>query len=209
VSSVAVTIVVDRGELRSGVPDALRSLGVAVQVAACDAADYLVGDGIGVERKTVKDLHRSVATGRLWNQLLRCRESLDRTYLLVEGDDLDYGCLTVMGVRGALLEVGDRGVTVLRSADTQDSAAWLARISARLQRRPRARPHRRRFPAARSSHSVLSQVPGIGPATARRLLEHFGSIGAVAGADLHELESVEGVGPHRASVLVRILSESP
>jgi DNA excision repair protein ERCC-4 len=85
VADVIVTIVADAGELRSGVPDALRALGVSVDVASLPAGDYLVGDAVAVERKTVADLHRSIANGRLWSQLLSCRRELDRTFLLVEG----------------------------------------------------------------------------------------------------------------------------
>jgi Fanconi anemia group M protein len=134
---------------------------------------------------------------------------LDRTYLLVEGPILDHGCVTPAGVRGALLEIGDRGVAVVRSTDPDDSAVWLMRISVRLQksRRPGI-PRARRFPQGATPLSLLSEAPGIGPRTARALLDRFGSLRAIANADASELEAVGGVGPHRAGMLARILSEN-
>jgi ERCC4-type nuclease len=207
VSHVHVTIVVDVGELRSGVPDVLRASGAKVRVETLAVADYLVRDSIGVERKTVRDFHRSIANGRLWTQLLGCRKVLDRTYLIVEGLDLDRGCLTSGGIRGAVLEIGDRGVTVLRSTDPADTARWLMRISIRLNRRAAAVRRVRRYPRRATPLSLLSVVPGIGPQTAANLIDHFGSIRAIAGAAPSDLEQVDGVGPQRAAVLARILSE--
>lgn len=208
-SDVNVKIVADVGELRSGVPEALRQLGADVEVAQLPVADYLLAECIGAERKTIADLHRSIARGRLWTQLLTCRRMLDRTYLVIEGSVLDQGCVTPAGVRGALLEIGDRGVTVVRSTDGYDSAMWLLRISVRLQKsRPAGVRRARRFPRAATPVSLLSEVPGIGPRTARALLARFGSVRAIASAEVSELETVAGVGPHRAVTLARVLSDN-
>ena len=204
-----LTIVVDGGEMRSGVPAAVARLGARVDVAALPVADYLVADGIGVERKTVTDLHRSIDDGRLWAQLGVCRRSLDRTYLVVEGVDLDRGCISPTGVRGALLEIGDRGVTVVRSNDCEDSASWLVRMAVRAQRArgPGSRMPRR-FRRARSAQVLLAEIPGIGPETARLLLERFGDVRGVADASEQLLTSVRGVGPGRAAALRTVLVAS-
>ncbi|MCW2778740.1 MAG: putative transporter ATPase and permease protein, partial [Frankiales bacterium] len=77
-------------------------------------------------------------------------------------------------------------------------------------------PPRQRTPAARparsSSTAVLERpldrtqalalaeaVPGLGAARAAALLERFGSLDAVAGADLEELTTVRGIGPGLAA----------
>jgi DNA excision repair protein ERCC-4 len=208
-SNVPVTIVADGGELRSGLPEALERIGAVIEVASLPAADYLVADRVGVERKTVPDLHRSIAGGRLWSQLLSCRQTLRRTFLLVEGSTLDEGPISRAGIRGALLEIGDRGVTVLRSADADDSAAWLLRLAVRAQRsRPAGGSRARRFRRAASPHALLAEIPGIGPKTASALLDEFGSVRGVATADVRDLVTVPGVGPKRAEELSRIFVES-
>src|SRR6476620_3420626 len=86
-----VTIDADVGELRSGVPDALRATGTVVRISQLRAGDYLVREDLGVERKSVLDLHYSIANRRLWSQLATYRGSLRRLYLLVEGANLDDG----------------------------------------------------------------------------------------------------------------------
>ena len=47
--------------------------------------------------------------------------------------------------------------------------------------------------ASRISHSLLDEIPGIGPMRKRALLHHFGSARAVADAALADLEKVNGI----------------
>jgi len=53
---------------------------------------------------------------------------------------------------------------------------------------------------------VLAAIPGISFATARALLEHFGSMRAVLAADPSDWVRVRGVGPVRAEALAVALS---
>ena len=62
---ISVKILVDHGERRSGFPEQIMQLDLA-DVVHLDIGDVVVGVGTAVERKTVADLHRSIATGRLW-----------------------------------------------------------------------------------------------------------------------------------------------
>jgi DNA excision repair protein ERCC-4 len=205
----AVTIVADVGERCSGVPDALTDRGVVVRHAQLDSADYHVGAEIGVERKSVLDLHYSILNRRLWSQLETYRSKLRRLYLLVEGTHLDDGGVSAAGVRGALLEIGDRGVTVIRSTNAADSADWLLRIAVRAQRRGgRPRPRGRRYPRVTSPAALVSGIPGVGPLRARRLLQAFGSIGALEIASPKELQRVEGIGPALAASIHDALTRS-
>ena len=191
-----MTIDADVGEVASGVPDGLRALGATVRVSQLAAGDYLVGRDIGVERKSMLDLHYSIENRRLWSQLLAYRSVLRRLYLLVEGRSLDNGSITEAGVRGALLEIGDRGVTVIRAIDVRDSALWIIRIAARAQRSgARPRPRSRRYGRVFVPTDVVSCIAGIGPSKAQKLLSHFGSIAAIAAADQSKLEEVPGIGP--------------
>jgi ERCC4-type nuclease len=103
--------------------------GADVDINVLPAGDSLVAATTLVERKTVADFHRSVATGRLWAQLEKLRRSVDRARLLVEGPKLDAGQLSEQGVRGAVLAVIETGIPVLWSGSTRDSALWLLRLS--------------------------------------------------------------------------------
>jgi ERCC4-type nuclease len=173
------------------------------------AGDYLVGEDIGVERKSVLDLHYSIANRRLWSQLATYRGSLRRLYLLVEGANLDDGHTSSAGVRGALLEIGERGVTVIRSTGAVDSAAWLHRLAVRAQRQGHApRPRARRYVRACSPVDLVAGIPGIGPGLAGRLLDEFGSIGALQAAPPVDLQRVAGVGPALATAIHEALTQT-
>ena len=195
-----MTIDVDVGEVRSGIPAVLCEMGATIRIAQLGAADYLIAEGIGVERKSVLDLHYSIQGGRLWAQLRHERSILRRLYLVVEGPRLDDGSVSKAGVRGALLEIGDRGVTVIRTTDKIDSAEWITRLAIRAQRRghvPRARS--RRYARATNGVTIVAGVPGVGPRIAHGLIAEFGSVAQVAAASTDDLCLVRGVGHTLAS----------
>ena len=77
-------IVADSFERAGGVPDALRALGVTVELGGLPAGDYDLGSGVLVERKTVPDLHLSLERVRLWSQIGKLRRAAALPYLLVE-----------------------------------------------------------------------------------------------------------------------------
>jgi excinuclease ABC subunit C len=49
--------------------------------------------------------------------------------------------------------------------------------------------------------SVLDQIPGVGEARKRLLLRHFGSVDALRGASLKDLQRVPGIGPRLARTI--------
>lgn len=206
-----VKILVDVEEQRSPVPVCLEELGVEVEVVRLPVGDYLVATDAAVERKTVKDLHECLVSGRLWSQLFALRRVTPRPYFLVEGPNLDAGRVSKRGVRGALLRIADTGLPVVRSVDPADTALWVYLLARREQAKaegvaPRRRGRRRMVvtPAG-----VLATVPGISPVTANRLLAHFGSIARIAVASDSELQDVVGIGPTRAAELRRLLTRRP
>ena len=52
----------------------------------------------------------------------------------------------------------------------------------------------------------LMRLPGVGPATARLLWDHFGSVEAMCAATQEELRQIPGIGPAKASMLLEKLS---
>jgi Fanconi anemia group M protein len=53
---------------------------------------------------------------------------------------------------------------------------------------------------------VIAAIPSIGPATARALLEHFGSVETIFRAQTQELTKVRGVGKHTAQTIRKLAS---
>jgi Fanconi anemia group M protein len=206
-----VGVVVDVFEQASGVPAALQRLGVEVVVQPLAAGDYRIGDEILIERKTVPDLHGSLARNRLWAQLGRLRDTAPYPYLLVEGDDLDAGPRHPNAIRGALLAVADAGITPLRSRDPNDTATWINRLAVRHARRTgTTRTHR----LARASEpqpfhdprvGALAAVPGISTGTAQTLLDHYGSVERLIAAGPDDWATINGIGTIRTHALATTL----
>jgi len=189
----APTIIVDVHERESAIAEYLDELGASVEVRMPDARDYVVGDGVLVERKRVLDLHVAIVRGRLWRQIL------------IEGTDLGQGPLHIEAVRGAYLAMLDPGFGIVRSDHQRDSAAWLYRLAMRRQvtRGRRDKPVWAQRPKSRlhPGEALLGSIPGISTATARALLRRFGTVSAVVAASPAEWMTVYGVGERRAQAL--------
>jgi Fanconi anemia group M protein len=63
----------------------------------------------------------------------------------------------------------------------------------RFDRKPKRHASRRLF--------VLQGLPGVGPALASRLLDHFGSIERVVTAEESALADVRGIGTRKAALI--------
>lgn len=203
----APTIVADVFEDGSGVPASLQRLGAQVVIEPLAAGDYRISGGVLIERKTVADLHGSLGRGRLWSQIGRVRDAAALPFLFVEGPDVDDGPRHPNAIRGCLLAIADLGIAVVRSQDPADTAVWLHRLAVRQERRQRASTPRQRRDYAPPGLAVLKGVPGISDATARRLLERFGSVEALLAAGPDQWAEVSGVGQVRAHALAAALLE--
>lgn len=197
-------------ERRSAVATELETLGAAIEFCALPAGDYRAANGVLVERKWVRDLHRTLIEGRLWSQLGRLRSHAARAYLLVEGADLDAGPVSAAAIRGALLAASEQGIGVLRSTSPPDSALWLYRFAARAGRsraatdRPLYAQRPKAHPPQLAPEAMLASVPTISRVSARALLTQFGTVTAVLRASPAELAAVRGIGPTRAARLTEV-----
>jgi ERCC4-type nuclease len=184
----------------------LTCLGVEVMSRRLHVGDYRM-EGAIVERKCVRDLHLTLAAGRLWGQLGRLRAAGARPFLLVEGRSL-AGPISPPAIRGALLAAGENGVTVVRSETKADSALWLHRIACRASRHHPSpdRPLYAQRPKGATPEAVLAAIPEISTVSARALLAHFGSVAAIVNAPDADLTAVPGIGPVRAQRLKESLN---
>jgi ERCC4-type nuclease len=177
-----------------------------VDEAALTAGDYAIGEDCLVERKAVRDLHRSLCSGRLWRQVGALRRSTKSPCLLVEGATIYGGPVAHAAIRGTLLAIADLGVLVIRSENPEDSARWIHQL---LERRasPGFRdrvPYAFRYArdaAIDPAEQALAAAPGISTIVARATLEHFGCLREVLTADLEALAQVPGVGTRRAQAI--------
>jgi len=57
--------------------------------------------------------------------------------------------------------------------------------------------------------SVLDEIPGIGPARRRALLNHFGTMARLRSADIHDIEATHGISPKLARIIHDFLHGNP
>jgi len=206
-----LVITADVHERASGVPQMLEALGARVEVRALTRGDYVAGPETVVERKTVADLHISIAAGRFWHQMRRIRTAGRWPYLLIEGSSVFRGGVPPNGIRGLCLAVSDLGVTIIRTEHAEDTAEWLFRLAARrrdgaVRDRPvyAQRPKSADTPPA---EAALACAPHVSVVTARTVMRHFGSLRQVAAASRDDLQTLPGVGSKRAAAIVALIHD--
>jgi excinuclease ABC subunit C len=57
--------------------------------------------------------------------------------------------------------------------------------------------------------SVLDEVPGVGPARRRALLNHFGTMVRLRSADIDDIEAASGISPKLARAIHDFLHRTP
>jgi len=67
--------------------------------------------------------------------------------------------------------------------------------------------HRKRRSKA-TLRTSLTNIPGVGPARAKALLKHFGSLAKVKAASVEEIAAVSGIGIELARSIVGLTSRS-
>lgn len=207
-----ILITADTRERNSGVIELLRDFPhVRVEIAQLPVADFLLGGGVAVERKTARDLISSIIDRRLFEQAEHLRENYSHPVLILEGDPLALECrVRPNAIRGALSRMAVMGrIPVLPSADPEETAALLVTIARQAQAeggQERSPAKRRALSVTEWQEAIVAALPGVGPVLARRLLAYFGSFAALVQADVKALREVEGIGPRKAETLVGLFS---
>jgi Fanconi anemia group M protein len=198
-------LAVDHSEGRSTLLDAVRRSGAfEVQMVHLATGDYLIDNAVLIERKSVSDFVASLVDGRLFPQVARLAHSRYRALLLIEGPPpTSIPDVHPHSVEGALVSIAAMWrLPVLHSSDSEQSVRTLRFLAdqvygshepilRRFDRKPKRLASRRLF--------LLQGLPGIGPALARRLLGHFGSIERVFTTNASALAEVPGVGAKKAA----------
>lgn len=202
-SEPEITILCDMRESRSGIIDQLRGMGVAIKVGDLETGDFVLSSDMVVERKTAQDFVASILDGRLFNQTGRMRLNFKKPIFLILGDV--YGtrtAITTEALDGALsFLVAIEGCSILYVKNEAAAAGLLYRLAKHEQqglgydvafRRGKVPPGRG------EALFVIEGVPGVGPSTSIKVLNHFRSVHAFMNASAEELRAVPGLGPKRA-----------
>ena len=210
-----IKITIDDRERSDDVSAALAKMAnVSVQTRRLSLGDYAVDGRLLIERKTLPDFAVSVIDGRLFRQMTRLATSPLKGVLILEGRSRDLHDTGIRreALQGALITTSlILGIPVLRAFDPNETARLIIFAARQLQfaaagglSRPGYRPKGRR----KRQLYILQSLPGVGPARAARLLDHFGSVQKVLNASIASLSTVEGIGPETAHGIQQLVRES-
>jgi ERCC4-type nuclease len=183
----------------------LESMGVAVLLKVLEVGDYVISDRVAIERKTAMDFVDSLVQPErgLFRQISDLTRTYEKPVLILEGRDLYTRQVHPNAIRGALTSIAvDFGVPIIPTEDEEETASVIA-LMARREQEERTNAHdvhgRKTYRTLKEQQEyILSSIPGVGPAVARNLLKHFGSVERVVSATEEELTQVELVGPKTA-----------
>lgn len=193
-------VIMDYREKNSLVYPSLVNLGISAEIRELRVADYLVND-VAIERKTVSDFISSMINRRLLTQLESMKQYKNRI-LMIEGIDEQElysearhleGGMHPNSVRGFLISISLKYRTpILFTKDAEDTAKFISVLAKRKPRELSLNVSRKSLNKKERMQFVLESFPGIGPKSARKLLEKFKSLRHVLNASKSELEEVIG-----------------
>ncbi|MFH1981329.1 MAG: ERCC4 domain-containing protein [Pseudomonadota bacterium] len=209
-----VTILADDRETGSDVIEALmRHAHVSVSVQRLAMGDYQVDERLVFERKTLGDFAVSVIDGRLFRQCIKMATASMIPVLILEGSGANIAGTGVRreALQGALITVSlVLGVPVLRARNPAETAHLMLMAARQINAVARGTVQRNGYrPKGKRRRQlyILQGLPGIGPARAQRLLDHFGSVASAIAATPEQWAAVDGIGKTIAGKIKWIISE--
>jgi len=170
-------ILIDQKEKNSLIISELIEKKHPIEIKNLPVADYIIGD-IAIERKTLNDFISSMLSKRLTEQLENLKQ-FPKQLLILEGEEKRIN-IHPNAIRGMLLSIIlDFQIPIIYSKNEKETADFLILLD-KKQNKP---PNEISLVAKRKVNSIqeqqqiiLENFPGIGPSTAKTLLEKFKSL---------------------------------
>lgn len=198
------SIIVDKMERNAIVAGELINLGCKIEFRKLDVGDYIIGDVV-IERKSAGDFFSSMINKRLIRQVEELKQH-PKHLLIVEGFNNDfYSRLeNSNALRGFLLHLLlEEKVPVAYTLDEKDTALFLLLLAKKNKKTELSfRGARKIFNDKERAQFILEGFYGIGPKTAKKLLEKFGNLKNVFSAEDAKIRELIG---KKANEFLRIL----
>jgi Fanconi anemia group M protein len=208
-----IHIIVDHRESRSTVMRYLVNQEVMVEPSQLEVGDYVLSSRVAVERKQVDDFLQSLLDGQLFMQMRQLREAYSRPLLIIEGEGLlTKRNISQNAIFGSISSIIiDYGIPVMTTRSAHETADFLRLVARREQekgeRTVAIRGEKTAMSLMEQQRFLVEGLPHVSSVIAKRLLVHFGSIRALAGASVEDLCAVKGVGKGIAEEIVRVFRE--
>lgn len=192
-------IIIDIREKNSLVISELVHLGLETEFQTLKVADYLVNE-VAIERKTVSDFISSMISRRLLKQLEEIQQYQNRI-LIIEGideqelytDSEDRIGMHPNAIRGFLLSILLKyKVPIIYTKDYKDTARFISVLSKKTEKEVSLNVTKKSLNKKEQMQFILEGFPGIGPKTARKLLEKFKTIKNILNSSVEDLEKEIG-----------------
>jgi len=192
--------------------DEMEQLGAEVNVTKLDFGDYMVGEDVTIERKTIFDLASTLTQRFLFDQIFKMREAYPKAFVIVEGYMgilRRFRRITPESINGALFALAQNGVPMVPTIDYKDTALFLvvgAKQLAKEDRIPAIIRHRTKTESISEQQLYLvAGLPHVGPVLSNNLLRYFGMPRRVLRATQQELMEVADIGPKIAQDIMTVL----
>jgi Fanconi anemia group M protein len=206
-------LAVDHRELNGALARLLMQDGLKLEPTDLEVADLVLSNRVAVERKTARDFVESLTDGRLMGQASQLADNYEAPTLLVVGDPfkqaggVDEAC--VAGAIAALSASFD--LPVVTVDDARQAANVVGQMAKREHEDDQGPPKLRHETGGQSlvdkQRFLLEGLPNVSAKLSQRLLDAFGSPGAVFESDEEQLREVRGIGPQTASKIHEVLHE--
>jgi len=146
-----------------------------------DIADIVVSNEVAIERKEGFDFVSSIMDNRLFEQLLRLKDTYENPILILEGlnnDVFENTGMKISSIYGALSFISYKlGVSVIPTRNLEDTAIVVERIAYREQVKDSMPIFSRRAPKQMSKNErrsfIIEGLVDIGAKKAKTLIEKF------------------------------------
>lgn len=193
-------IIVDHREKNSHVIHELKSQGFEPEFKQLKVADYII-KGVAIERKTIQDFISSMINKRLIKQLKELQqypkklllvEGIDEQELYVRNSEYETG-MHPNAIRGFLLSILlNYEVPVLFTKDAEDTVKFISILSKKKKYEMPLNVNKKNLKPKERLRFILEGFPGIGPKTARKLLNQFSTLKEIFSASEEQLEKIIG-----------------
>lgn len=201
----------NRGSGEADLADLLKGMRLTVEVRHIDSGDIVFGD-VGIERKTLNDLTNSIygQNRHFWEQIKVLKNTYKNPFILIEGL-IDWKDKFSAGVVFSIL-MGWK-ISVINTYNLQDSAYAIKSLfikygSSKTKAYPPAAVRKADTPD-KIRWMMLQCIRGIGPVTAKRILEEYNLFSPYEKLDIkytipERLKKVKGLNKRSKELLIQV-----